>query len=357
MAGMAAHPGRLWALVRWFVVGVAGALYASATPVGPSAQTSDPSDSSEPKLVFRSAVDLVRLAFTVRHDDGHLVTDLTPADFRVLVDGRPTSVAFFDSSPRPLIVAAMHYATSGLPSLAVVRLAGRALVDALDLAIDAAAIGTFSQEVAISPSFSQDIRTLHRVLDEELWPMRSWPRLPAAGIDLGRAAVAAAPGNRRRAVVVISPEGVWNSRTDFRFEDVVRRALEADVVVYSFRLEPEEERFHVRPMLSPLAFATGGGFREVVVRGPCFDLAGFTEYLSMSYEARLRRCRPDEDPALLADLRNTAAQIVKEIRHEYLLGVTVPTVGGDRDRSVRVQVLRADMTAAAIRQVVEARRP
>jgi hypothetical protein len=70
------------------------------------------------------------------------------------------------------------------------RSIGHALVNALG-PNDQGAIGSFSQEVAISPFITSDHRPLHRVVDEELWggngnPLGSAVYLAASGISTAR---------------------------------------------------------------------------------------------------------------------------------------------------------------------------
>lgn len=82
---------------------------------------------------FRSGIQLITLEATVRDASGAPVTDLTPSDFSVLVDGKPRKVVFaqFFHSPPPAVVVSDdstlgRFATNGASP------AGHVVVFALD---------------------------------------------------------------------------------------------------------------------------------------------------------------------------------------------------------------------------------
>ena len=340
---------------RWCLTGTAAVYVAVAAFGAPLLQKPAAPALTEPdQIVFRSGVDLGRLAFTVRHRDGHLVTDLTRNDFRVLVDRAPVPVVFFDAVPQPLTVALMIDVATWAPFRPWMQASGRAFVDALQSS-DWAAVGSYSWEVAISPFLTRDRRVLHRVLDEEIWPGSGTGPVGRA-VDLARTAVTTGPSGQRRAVVVVTDDyAPMDHPDDVALGGVARRAADVGVIVYSLRLGPDGSDAWLRPRPARhLAFATGGGSRWAVVPAPCWR--GVLNFGRVSardaYDVAVAGCRPEEHPARLAELRSTAAQIVEELRREYVVGIHVPASEDDREHRLRVEVLRPDLTPVGVRRVL-----
>jgi len=82
---------------RWFVGLVASALLVARLP----AQTQAPSPPPPQQPVFKAATDVIVIDVAVTNDTGNVVSGLTPADFKLEVDGKPrrvVSAQFLDQS-------------------------------------------------------------------------------------------------------------------------------------------------------------------------------------------------------------------------------------------------------------------
>lgn len=307
--------------VSWIglVVGVAGGVDAFGVGPGQGAQDS-------PSVVFRSGVEIVEVSATVRGRDGHLVSDLTREDFRVLVDRRSARIEVFSNAPRPLAVAiliftAVHRSSDYAPA-ARQRVVGKALVDALG-DDDVAVIGSMSDEIALSPHLTSDKAILHRVLEEELWPgpINAVSTVASLAMD----AFEAVDDHRRRAIVFIGPDdrdrcvpAVWGtSATDSRcvsMRDATRRALTDNVLIYGLPLPRSYGIVDGRPVMI-MSRDTGGGYAEVA---------------------------NDEDLDL------TMTRVVEGLRRDYLIGFSPPEDDG-RQHRVEVRVDRPDTRVFARR--------
>ena len=125
--------------------------------------------------VFRAGAQTVSVYATVRDREGHLVPGLTQADFQVLDDGRPAKITTFSNDVMPATLALMlDMSTSMIGEQLRVRDAALRFVDAL-LPADRVRIGTFGDEVALSPWLTSDKAILGRVLREEVWPGGNTP--------------------------------------------------------------------------------------------------------------------------------------------------------------------------------------
>jgi Ca-activated chloride channel homolog len=263
------------------------------------------------QAVFRAEASTVSLYPSVRDANGRLVDNLTIADFQVFDAGKPAKITTFSNDIVPITVAVMlDMSTSMIGEQERVRDAGLRFVDLL-MPFDRARIGTFGDEIAVSPWLTADKAILQRVLHEEVWPGGStplWSAMRAAmnslktetgrrvilvlsdGIDTGcarRIGIPFAPGDatftppaRIGDAVVSDSSGVCA-----KFADVQKLAGESDFMIYSIGLEGPG----LATGLRQLADDTGGGRFE------------------------LRR---------LADLGTTFGQVADELHHQYAIGFT-----------------------------------
>jgi VWFA-related protein len=153
---------------------------------------------------FRSGVSTIPVYATVRSDDGALVPDLTAEDFEIRDNGVLRALTHFSREIVPITVTMMlDMSGSQETGAAWMRDAGRAFVEAL-LPGDRARIGTFGDEIAISPRLTGDKRYLFRVLNEEIWPGYNITPLWDA-LDRAMTSLAGEPGRR---VVLTLTDGV-----------------------------------------------------------------------------------------------------------------------------------------------------
>src|SRR5688572_17671018 len=239
------------------------------------------------RTTFRSAASTVHIYATVQGNDGRLVTNLTRDDFEVLDNNRPRPVTVFDNTPQDITVAVMFDMSGSMARQhARIRAAAQALVEAL-WAKDRARIGSFGEEVAISPLLSSDKPTLRRIVNEELWPGGATPLWHATEVAMG--SLESEPGRR---VVLLFTDGedsgfvVPGSRR--RVGDQAERG---GFMVYAVGLE--ENGLH--DDMRELAEDTGGGHFLV---------------------------RPEDD------LGKTFTQVLEELHHQYVIGFSPDTLDG-----------------------------
>jgi len=139
-------------------LGVLGAI-----PQPPQQQTPQPEQQQpqqEQRQVFRGSRDTVRLFATVTDRDGRLATALKQEDFEVRDDGKPQPITQFDNTPQPIqIIVLLDVSGSMEGNAPLLRGAGAQLFARL-LKDDVARVGTFGNEVTISPTFTHDPREL-----------------------------------------------------------------------------------------------------------------------------------------------------------------------------------------------------
>jgi Ca-activated chloride channel family protein len=247
---------------------------------------------------FRSRVETVAIYATVTDRTGRLVTGLGKGDFQVLEDGRSVDVTLFSNEPQPATVVIMLDMSQSVgPRELLARDSAQRFVDALEPG-DRVRLGSFGVEIALSPLLTGDKDELTRVLREELWPGGATPLWNALF-----AAMSSLDGERGRRVVLSLTDGQdtvslpgWPGTLD----DVRRKALDEDFMIYAIAMEGSGL---AKPIVD-LADATGGGHFEV---------------------------KRD------ADLAATFAQVLDELRHQYLFGFA-PGALDERAHKLEIRV-------------------
>lgn len=253
--------------------------------------------------LFRSAAHTVYIYATVQNKDGRLVTNLTKEDFEIFDEGRPQAVTVFENDPQKITMALLFdMSRSMVKNLPRLREASVAFVHAL-WPDDRVRIGSFGEEIALSPILTNDKTTLLRVLDEELWPGGSTPLWRA--IQAGMLSLEDEPGRR---VVLTFTDGKnatmfagrsVDPRTSDSDRETRRRAERDGVMVYAIGLQGSD----LADDMVTLANETGGG-----------------HFLA----------RKDDD------LGQTFAQVVEELHHQYVIGFSAATLDG-QSHKLRVE--------------------
>jgi Ca-activated chloride channel family protein len=269
---------------------------------------------------FRAGVRTVAIYATVQDRGGRLVPDLKREDFEILDNGRPADLTVFSNEQLPITVAVMlDMSNSMREEFKQVREAALHFVSVLAPA-DRARIGSFGDEVALSPHLTGDKQVLTRVVEEELWPggptplwtaiedaMRSLTDEPGRkvvltltdGDDACRLRIQPRPPRpdpKTGRIPAWKPTGVDYCST---FDSTRARALRQEFMVYAIGM-PDLSRD-----MTNLAAETGGGY---------FNLGGD------------------------ANLNESFARVVEELHHQYLLGFTPAILdGGVHKLDVRVR--------------------
>jgi VWFA-related protein len=190
-----------------------------------------------------------------------------------------------------------------------IRQAADAFVAALQ-PDDRARIGSFGQEVAISPVLTSDKAVLRRVLDEELWPGGPTPLWYAT--EVAMKTLDDEPGRR---VVLLFTDG------------------------------EDSGLFVPGTLRAAKRHAETGGFMIYAVGMPRRDLSddmiGFARDTGGGHFVVKR-----ED-----DLDATFARVVEELHHQYVLGFTPAALDG-RSHDIEVKTTQGGMTVRARKSYV-----
>lgn len=262
---------------------------------------------SSQQAVFRTRVETVAVYATVNDASGRLVPDLSQQDFEIRDNGRPVPIDFFSSDSVPITVAVMLDMSGSMEGRFLrVRESTERFVDALREG-DRAQIGSFGTEIALSPLLTGDKAVLKRVLAEELWPGGGTPLWNA--IDVAMTALSRQEG--RRVVLVLTDGADTGHLPGYQggHSSVRDRARDEGFMLYAIGMKGEE----LEEGVVDVADATGGGH---------FNLA--------------------DD----ANLTETLAQVVAELRHQYTLGFTPSSLDGKRHK-LEVRAMRPELKVRA----------
>ena len=262
---------------------------------------------AQDKTVFRSSVQTVVLHATVRSDAGRLVPDLTAEDFDIRDEGQPVSISVFSNDPQPITVALLLDMSGSMTGQFLrVREATRYFVRAIKPE-DRVRIGTFGDEVSISPVLTGNKRVLQQVIDYELWPGGGTPLWNA--INAGMRSLLDEPG--RRVVLTVTDgsdtgglPGLKGDRGDARKAVEDHGFMFYVIGIEGIRLDDD---------VVELAEQGGGGY-IMLGRG--------------------------------ADLEATFARVIDELRHQYEIGYVLPKADG-KVHDVQVRVKKPGMKVRA----------
>jgi VWFA-related protein len=263
---------------------------------------------------FRTSVDTVSIYATVSDSDGRLVPDLVKEDFAVLDNGTPREITLFSSDIQPITVVIMlDMSGSMFPRFLRLRTSTLSFVDAL-LPHDRAQIGSFGDEIAISPHLTGDKELLRRVLRNELWPMGGTPIWNA--LDAAMTALQSESG-RRVVLSITDGRNMCSFPRCLKPGDVERRAVREGFMLYAIGMDGTGLDGEIMTM----AEETGGGHFALPVG---------------------------------ADLSSTFARVADELRRQYLIGFNPTALDGKLHR-VDVRVGRPGMKVRARRNYLAGR--
>ena len=284
--------------------------------------------------VFRAGSELVRVFVTVTDREGRLVTTLRKEDFELRDEGKPQPIEVFDRSPRAIrLIVLLDVSGSMENNLQLLRQGTVELVKYLR-PDDRARIGTFGNDVVISPTFTRDVRELLAALPTEIdenAPTPLWRAMEKAMDSFGTE-----EGDARRVVLVLSDgadSGVTLKGQFVTQGDVIDRARRQDVMVYGVGMRPRAAR----------SIGTGiDSLRGALMSGqPDPGLAKVAEESGGGYtEVRLGD-----------NLGLAFAQVAEELRSQYLLGFDPPKRDG-KVHDIQLKVNQAGMKPRARKNYV-----
>jgi len=272
--------------------------------------------------VFRGTTDTVRVFVTVTDREGRLVTTLTRDDFEVRDEGKPQPITQFDNTPQPIRLIVMIDVSGSMEgNLSVLRSASSALFARLR-PDDVARVGTFGQEIVISPSFTNNTGELRSALPSSIAPDSPTPLW--RGID--QAMNAFEPPDDRRSVILVLSDGKDSSPLSFRQRpvsqaEVIDRARRENVMIYAIGMRSRNSR------TSPPTIGPGGLQAALLADMPDPGLALVAGKTGGGYaEIRLGQ-----------DLDAAFTGVADELHSQYLLGFVPPNRDGKvHDIDVRV---------------------
>jgi len=259
------------------------------------------------------SVGYVYVPIVVRSPNGY-VRDLKRGDFRLLVDGRPAAFASFETgTTAPASVVVLQDLSGSMANGGKLEASREAVRYLLDQARpgDEFALTWFAGDVLqIDVPFTSDLATLRDALDD--WKAYGTTALQNAVAWLPQ--IAAGRGEVKRAALLIT-DGVDNAST-LNAEGARQIVREAELPVYVMGLGSGQHSWS--DMLDLLASMTGG------------------------------RYRPLSEPG---ELEAACAEMLEDLRHQYVLGFSVGGTGPARDHRLEVEVAGRGKRALTFRRV------
>ncbi len=282
-------------------------------------------DPAPQRQAFRSTADVVPLFVTATARDGRLMTDLTRDDFQVFDNGKLQALTMFDNTPQPIrLILLIDISGSMVGRLALLRGAADELIARLAPG-DAVRVGTFGDEIRLSPAFTRDPSVLAPWLPTDIQPNSRTPLWLA--VDQAMDAFEGVSEGRRVVLVLSDGKDTGPLKFGQKFMshlEIAQRAQRDDAMVYGVGVYASlgaARRSGAStlgglmastmpdPGLGTLAIDTGGGYIELRGRD---------------------------------DLAATFARVIDELHQQYLLGFAPPARDG-RTHRIEVKIARPDV--------------
>ena len=259
-------------------------------------------DTSRP-FVIKEQVNLVELPVTVRDGKGRFVPNLDISNFRVYEDGRPQEITLFRNEDIPVIVGLVVDHSGSMASKELeVALGAQAFVQASNPQ-DREFVIDFNEYVSFglpkNVAFTSNVDDLRTALSS----------ISASGKTALYDAVATAleaiqkDSLDKKVLLLISDGGDDASKRNFT--EVLRMAQTLNVTIYSIGLFDQNSADQNPKVLKKFADETGG-----------------SAYFPNSASETMSVCR----------------QIAEDIRHQYTLGYSPPSLDRSGYRKIRVNV-------------------
>jgi VWFA-related protein len=298
--------------------------------------------SASQQPTFRAAGDVVRVFATVLDSSGRLVTDLAQDAFEVRDEGKPQPITLFDTTPQPIrLIVMLDVSGSMHGNLPLLRAAAEQLFARLR-PDDAGRLGSFGNDIVISPAFTRDFQELRRGLPDSIpenAPTPLWRGL-AQAIGAFEDEAGPRPDDDRRSVILVLSDGKDSPAPSFRQPvvsqvEVIERARSRSVMVYAVGMRSRGAR-PTQPGIGP------GGLREMMVADlPDPGLARVAEETGGGYiEIRYGQ-----------DLAAAFTKVAEELHGQYLIGYAPPKRDGKVHR-VEVRLTRRGLEARARKSYV-----
>lgn len=283
----------------------------------------------EPRATFKSAVDVVSIAATVRDRHGRFARDLKQDDFLVLEGTEARPIIEFHAAPDAPVRVALLFDVSGSMRLGArveeARQSARHVIGALRLngGNDEAAVFSFDMNLQSLQPFTADSSAIETALSRvEPYGQTS---LYDAIAQTARRVADTSPGDRHRRAVIVFTDGVDTS-SEMTPAQVSSIASDIDVPVYVITIASDLDQNE--------GGEAGAQYRHGAPEGKLRTLARWTggELFVVSAPAH----------------QSVAArQLVDELRHQYVLGVSASAASRNGWHPLTVRVRNRDLTVRA----------
>ena len=271
-----------------------------------------------PVAIFKSSIDLVRVAAIVRDSRGQFVNSLTAGDFEVFDAGRPRPIADFQRDLPGVSVSLLFDVSGSMEGhLPHAREAAGHLMNWLDDR-DESAVFSFDTRLNELAPFASGLRSL----PESLMHIVPFGETSLHDAIAQTARRAAGREGLRRAVIVFT-DGLDTS-SHLRPSDASGIASQMDVPVYIVGM--------VRSIDNPSEPIATKSAERTALGGPIANLARWTGgHVFLASTAGQRSL--------------VARQIIDELRHQYVIGIEAS--GGPGWHPLEVRVRQKDLIVRA----------
>ena len=272
-----------------------------------------------PAPIFRSSVDLVRLAAVVRDQKGRFVRDLAAADFEVFDSGRMRAIKDFRQEVAGLSIALLFDVSGSMEGqLAHARDAAQNMLGLLDPARDEAAVFQFDTRLEETVPFTPGLKQLPASMSKVV-PFGATSLFDAVARTAERINVR----EGRRPAVIVFTDGLDNA-SKLTASQVSGIASSIDVPVYIVGIvsgldDPTSDTATPAAQHSPLA-------------GELANLASWTGGSAWVASAAPQR-------------NYVTREIVEELRHQFLIAIESGAEPGWHPLTVRMK--QKNLTAHA----------
>jgi len=292
--------------------------------------------------VLRVDSDLTNLLFTATDKNNRYITTLQESDLRVLEDGIPQKVFTFQrETDRPLSIAFLiDVSVSEEKTLPDEKGAARAFIEnVIQSSKDQAAIVPFEGYAHLEQPLTRDVLSIYRALErvEVASPSYMGSAPAITGISSGpgtiappaegstaiwdaiavtcRSVLAAAPGQRRRAIILLT-DG-YNSSSRLSRTEAINEAIATESVIFAIGIGDKKY----------------GGVDKSVLRSVA-ELTGGQAFF----------------PKKQDDLKAAFAEIEAELRSQYLVAYSSTNKARDGSfRNMKIEVTNAELTKQGLK--------
>ena len=279
---------------------------------------------------FRGGTETVAIYATALDRGGQAVIDLNRGDFEVYDNGRRQPLTVFVKGLQPITaVVLVDTSASMAPNLDSARTAAEQFVIRM-LPGDTARVGSFSDQVRISPTFTADRDALLQGLREDLHignPTMLWDALD-------QTMTALTPLGGRRVILVLT-DG-YDTRSTTTAQTLLERARADELMVYVVQFRTNAIALLAEEPLAPSASEVFSGNRRRATAQSAESLRRLSRQTGGGHFVLGR----------FDDVNTTFTQVMQELHYQYVLGFTPERADG-KVHQITVRSTRPGITVRA----------